>query len=53
MLRNWLLKPSGERSQERTTAHRARRSRSLRTEMESLEGRELLSATSAVAWTSG
>ncbi len=45
MLRNWFLKRSGQRSQERTTAHRSRRSRALRTEMESLEGRSLLSVS--------
>jgi hypothetical protein len=53
MLRDWLLERFGQRPRRQVRAHRPRRSRSLRTEMESLEGRTLLAATSAISWASG
>jgi hypothetical protein len=53
MLRDWFFHRFGQRPRERARIHRIRRSRSLRTEIESLEGRALLSATSAISWTSG
>jgi Tectonin domain len=53
MQRDWFPQRSGQWSRGRAPGHRARRSRALWTEIESLEGRALLSATSAVAWTAG
>jgi Tectonin domain len=53
MMRDWLLERFGQRPRWRARAHRPRRTRSLRTEMESLEGRTLLAATSAISWTIG
>ena len=53
MLGDWFGQQFGQRSRGRARVDRPRRSRSLRTEMESLEGRALLSATSAISWTSG
>jgi hypothetical protein len=53
MLRAWFLHRLGQSSRGHGRAQRPRRSRSLVTEMESLEGRALLTATSAVAWTAG
>ena len=51
MLRAWFLHRLGRRPRRQGRTQRASRSRSLVTEMESLEGRALLTATSAVAWT--
>jgi hypothetical protein len=48
MLRDWLLQRFGQRT--RARAHRPRRLRCLRMEMDSLEGRALLAATSAISW---
>src|SRR5262249_42156227 len=53
MLRDWASRRFGPRLPGRTRVHRPRRSRSLRAELDCLEGRALLSATSAVAWTTG
>src|SRR5262249_16650818 len=53
MLRDWVSRRFGQRLPGRTRVHRPRRSRSLRAELDCLEGRALLSATSAVAWTTG
>ncbi len=43
MMRDWLLEQFGQRPRWRARAHRTRRSRSLRMEMEPLEGRTVLS----------
>ena len=53
MLRAWFLHRPGQRSRGHGRVQRPGRSRSLVTEMESLEGRALLTATSAVSWLSG
>ncbi|MBV8310353.1 MAG: hypothetical protein JO344_08215 [Planctomycetaceae bacterium] len=53
MLRAWFLHRLGRRPRRQGRTQRTSRSRSLVTEMESLEGRALLTATSAVAWTAG
>jgi hypothetical protein len=50
MLRDWLLQRFGQRTRARARAHRPRRLRCLHTEMDSLEGRALLAATSAISW---
>jgi len=53
MLRAWFLNRLGQRSRGHGRAQRPKPSRSLVTEMESLEGRALLSTTSAVAYQIG
>ena len=53
MWRDWVSRRFGPRSRRLAREDRPRRARSLRTEMDCLEGRALLSATSAVAWTTG
>jgi hypothetical protein len=53
MLRDRVLPWFGPRRQGPVPAYRPRRPRAVRTGLEPLEGRALLSATSAVAWTVG
>ena len=53
MLRAWFLHRPGQRSRGHGRVRAPRAVASLVTEMESLEGRALLTATSAVSWLSG
>jgi hypothetical protein len=53
MFGDWFLERFSQRPRGRMRARCPRRSRSFRTELEALEGRALLSATSAISWTSG
>jgi hypothetical protein len=53
MLRDWVHHPFGQKSQGSLRDQRRRRSRSLRSEIEDLEGRALLSTTSAVVYQVG
>src|SRR5262249_17738660 len=53
MWRDWVCRRFVPRSRQLPRVHRPKRLRSFRTELDRLEGRSLLSATSAVAWTSG
>ena len=52
MLRDWFFRPSNRGSRRLAHVHRPRRSRSLRAEVDCLEDRTLLTATSAVSWAS-
>jgi hypothetical protein len=53
MLCDWFRQRSGQKPRGPARGLRPRRTRAFRTEIDCLEGRSLLSATSAVAWTTG
>jgi len=53
MLRDWFRQRLDQKPRGQARVHRPRRSRSLHAELDCLEGRALMAATSAVAWTSG